>query len=113
MAASGFREGFSRDDSDVQEILSCGLPNGPVDLLAREMRKRFGGEVHRSTVPNALELVCVARNVRLDELASTPELRTAYDEFDPKVRNIYFDFQSRKNVPVEPQQTQSFVRAHS
>ncbi len=98
MAASGFREGFSREQSDVKEILSCGLPNGMTDVLAGEMKKRFGGEIHQATTANALELVCVARNVRLDELLSTPALRDAYEEFDPKVRSIYFDFQSHGNV---------------
>jgi hypothetical protein len=98
MAAASFREGFARTESDVQEILSCGLPHGVTDSLAPEMMKKFGGEIHQSTISDGLELVCVARNVRLDDLLSTSRLRASYEDFDPKVRNIYFDFQSRATV---------------
>mgnify|MGYP003293065894 CR=1 FL=1 len=96
MAASTLIEGITDQNSDVREVLSCGLPSGRTDPLTPEMTKQFDCEIYQSTIPNGLELVCITRNVGLDELATTRHLEAAYLKFDPKVSEIYFDFPSRQ-----------------
>jgi len=98
MAASPLIEGVTSQTSDVREVLNCGLPGGRSDPLATYMAQQFNCEVFQSTIANGLELVCITRNVELDELASTRHLEDAYLKFDPKVREIYFEFPSRGRI---------------
>jgi hypothetical protein len=84
--------------SNVRETLSCGLPEGESDPLARDIAKILTCRVHESTIPDGLELVCVTRNVGLDDLNSTQRIRDSYEKLAPNVRDILFNFPSRARV---------------
>lgn len=97
LAPARLHEGVSRD-SRVRETLRCGLPGGLADPLAREIARRLDCDIQDSTVPNGLELVCISRNIYLDDLRSTQDLRKAYEVLPQEVREILFDFPSRAEV---------------
>jgi len=94
LSPASLRAGTSHD-SDVRETLRCGLPGGLANPLAREMARRFNCDVQDSTIPNGLELLCFSRNIRLDDLSSTVNLKTSYEKLPIEVRQILFNFPSR------------------
>ena len=97
LAPATLREGISRD-SGVRETLRCGLPGGAGDPLAREIAQRFNCDIQDSTIPNGLELLCISRNIQLDDLATTEGLKRAYEAMPPAVRDVLFNFPSRASA---------------
>lgn len=101
LAPAQLHEGVSRD-SRVRETLKCGLPGGAADPLAHEIKRRLDCEIQDSTIANGLELLCISRNIRLNDLRSTHDLRTAYEGLPEEVREILFNFPSRAEVDPQP-----------